>query len=134
MKKETLQQERITSPEGLNEYIRAVVPGMWFGILCVFLFMAAVIIWAVFGQIDTKVTAEGYCKDGQISVELPTEEALDVEVGNKVYADGKEGNVTDVKELSDTKKITIEFQEEENSKIGVTIVTKSVSPLSFLVG
>jgi hypothetical protein len=133
MKNDTLHQERIQSPDGLKEYIRAVVPGMWLGMLCIFLFLAAMIIWAAFGRIDTKVTASGYCKDGQMSVELPVEEAGDIAVGNEVYADGKEGSVTAVTDLSDAKRITIALPVEEEKTIEVTIVTNSEAPISFLI-
>lgn len=134
MEKETMHQERITSPEGISEYIRAVVPGMWIGMICVFLFLAAIIIWAVFGRIDTRVMAEGNCQAGQISLELPAEKAVDITVGNKVYAKGKEGRVTAVTDLKERKKVTIVFPEEEAGYFEMVIVTKSLAPISYLIG
>ena len=43
--------EKVFSPDQLNDYIKVSNPSTWVILAAVIIFLAAVLIWAVFGQI-----------------------------------------------------------------------------------
>ena len=56
--------ERVSSPDQLDIYIKAANPKMWMLLAAIILFLVGTLVWAVFGKIETKVTAGVYVQDG----------------------------------------------------------------------
>ena len=51
--------ERISSPEELNDYIRVANPGVWLILIGIIVLLGGIIVWAVFGKVETRVS--GVC-------------------------------------------------------------------------
>ena len=47
--------DRLKSPEQLNEYIRVARPGVWLLLLAIILLLVGVLIWGVFGTVESKI-------------------------------------------------------------------------------
>lgn len=48
--------DRVNSPEQLNEYIRVANPSVWIILATVIVLLVGVIVWAVFGKVETKIS------------------------------------------------------------------------------
>ena len=51
--------DRVNSPEQLNEYIRVANPGVWLILAAVVALLVGVVIWGVWGTIETTVEKIG---------------------------------------------------------------------------
>ena len=45
----------IESPEALNDYLRVTSPGVWLVLAAVIALLAGMILWSIFGRIDTSI-------------------------------------------------------------------------------
>ena len=45
--------DKVTSPEQLNDYIRVTTPSVWLVLLALFLLLAGLLAWSVFGTVTT---------------------------------------------------------------------------------
>ena len=52
-------EDRVESPEKLNEYIRVAEPGVWAGVLALVLVLAAFIAWGFIGRVPESVNFRG---------------------------------------------------------------------------
>lgn len=46
--------DRVNSPEDLNSYLRVTNPPIWFGLIAVIALLVGVLVWGIFGKIETK--------------------------------------------------------------------------------
>ena len=56
--------ESISSPEQMNDYIKVIGPGLWIVLGAVIVFLVGVIIWGIFGRLETGVNSVGFVNDG----------------------------------------------------------------------
>lgn len=47
--------DRLKSPEQLNDYIRVASPGVWLLLSAVVLLLTGVIVWGIFGTVESKI-------------------------------------------------------------------------------
>ena len=52
-------EDRVESPERLNEYIHVANPGMWVMLLALFIVAIAIVVWGVIGRIPVSVAFKG---------------------------------------------------------------------------
>lgn len=45
--------ERISGPEGLNDYIRVTTPSVWIVMGALVLLVAGMLLWGIFGRVET---------------------------------------------------------------------------------
>ena len=45
--------EQVTSPESLNDYIRVTTPPVWLVLAAMLILLAGILIWCVFGTVET---------------------------------------------------------------------------------
>lgn len=90
--------DRVNSPEQLNEYIQVTSPSMWLVLAAVILLLTGVVVWGVFGTVDTTVET-GVVVQGDTAVCYVTaEDASLLKEGMTVTA----GNyIGELKTLSD---------------------------------
>lgn len=58
--------ERVSSPEQLNDYIRVTGPCIWLVLLGIIVVLAGVIVWGVFGNLETYVTVAAITEEDSI--------------------------------------------------------------------
>lgn len=95
-RKETL--DRVNSPEQLNDYIRVVDSGVWISLTAVILLLIGVVIWAVFGEIETTVETGAVAADGKVVCFVSDTDVGHIAVGMKVQVGGADGTVSAISE------------------------------------
>lgn len=88
--------ERVNSPEQLNEYIRVADPGVWLVLAAVAVLLLGVVIWGVFGTVETTVETGVSVSAGGAVCYVPAEDAAALAPGMSVTAGGTTGTVRDI--------------------------------------
>lgn len=144
--------EKVSSPEQLNDYIRASSPGVWTVLAAVAILLLSVCIWGAFGRVDTVVQALAVCEDGKTRCYVARQDYDSIAVGMPVRVNGQERTIASIARLpekvSDDLNVYIQHAEvlqgagwvyalqlDEGIDEGVyaaQIVTESIAPASFL--
>lgn len=144
--------ERISSPEQLNDYIRATRPGIWLALIAAVVLVAGLIVWGTVGKLETKVNAVAVSGEGTVVCYVRESEAPRIEVGDAVRVKDAEYTVAAIS--GEPIAVTDDFTEyvmrvgeftvgEWVYKVTLSgelpegvyraaIVTESVSPISYL--
>ncbi len=146
--------ERVSSPEQLNDYIKVTSPGVWVVLAAVLCLLAGFIVWGVVGKLETKVNAVAVSEEGKAVCYVREEDARGIEAGNAVrFGDGEytvaavsaQPIAVDENFSAYTMrvggfsagewvyKVTLDAELSEGV-YAASIVTGSVSPISFLFG
>ena len=56
--------ERISSPEQLNDYIKAAGPAAWLVLAAAVILLTGACIWGIFGRLETRLTAPVQVTEG----------------------------------------------------------------------
>lgn len=91
--------ETIRSPESLNDYLRVTSPGVWIVMITVIMLLVGVLIWGIFGSIDTSVQTAVITQNGQSRCVVPYEKLDAVLKSGEVTVDGVSYRLT--QELSE---------------------------------
>ena len=86
----------MASPEELDDYIKVTNPGVWLLLSVVIIFLLGVIIWGIFGKLETDVDVFGKMEEGRLVVYTTGADMLKLQPGMKVVANQMEGSVTDI--------------------------------------
>lgn len=81
---------RVSSPEQLNDYIRATKPGLWMLLAAIIILLAGLCVWGVFGRLDTTLRTVGVCENGRLTCCIKEENIAMVQTGMKVTINGQE--------------------------------------------
>ncbi len=146
--------ERVSSPEGLNEYIKVTSPGVWVVLAAVLCLLIGFIVWGIVGKLETKVNAVAVSGEGKVVCYVREADASGIEAGDAVRLGDKEYSVSAVSAqpiaVDDTfsaytlrvggfsagewvYEVTLDAELTEGV-YAATIVTGAVSPISFLFG
>lgn len=146
--------ERVTSPEQLNDYIRVSNPGVWMILAAVVILLAGVCVWGFFGRLDTKKQASGVCENGKLTCYIKSDDISDVKEDTIISVDGKEYTVKSVSSspvrldgekdsyliylggFSETDwvfSVTVDAPDLADGEYSVDVITKRVSPISFVL-
>ncbi len=146
--------ERVTSPEQLNDYIRVSNPGVWMILAAVVILLAGVCVWGFFGRLDTKKQASGVCENGKLTCYIKSDDISDVKEDTIISVDGKEYTVKSVSAspvrldgekdsyliylggFSETDwvfSVTVDAPDLADGEYSVDVITKRVSPISFVL-
>ncbi len=146
--------ERVTSPEQLNDYIRVSNPGVWMILAAVVILLAGVCVWGFFGRLDTKKQASGVCENGKLTCYIKSDDISDVKEDTLVSVAGKEYTVKSVSSspvrldgekdsyliylggFSETDwvfSVTVDAPDLADGEYSVDVITKRVSPISFVL-
>ncbi len=83
--------DRVNSPEQLNDYIRVANPSVWILLAAIVILLVGVVIWGIFGTIETKVEGTAVVSSGTAICYVT--DPSDVKAGLEVRIDDKEGTV-----------------------------------------
>lgn len=157
IKSEKEKNVRVNSPEQLNDYIRTSNPRAWLVVIAAIILLVSVLIWGIFGVLDTSVTAGGAAQGDRAVCYLADAESI--QPGDKVRMGELEGEVVSVsdKPVSD-EQIRQNFSADEytlyclnlnewsyvvevslpgntcDGYVEVEIITESINPISFILG
>ncbi len=146
--------EKVTSPEQLNDYIKVSNVGLWLVLAVVIVMMSSVLVWGFVGSLNTTVKATGVAENGKIVCYIPSTQTA--APGDAVTVNGVSGKVVSVSypplsenavsekydeytayqlQLSDWNyEVIIDAQNCPDGIVTVNIITGSVKPISFISG
>lgn len=144
--------EKVSSPEQLNEYIKASSPGVWSVLAAIAILLLGVCVWGAFGRVDTVVPALAVCEDGNTHCYVARQDYNSISVGMTVRVNGQQRTIASIarlpEEVSEQLSVYIEHtgclqgatwvyavQLDEGIEEGAyaaEIVTESIAPASFL--
>ena len=109
--------EAIESPESLNDYLRVTSPGVWLIMGAVIALLTGMILWGIFGRIDTTVKLAVRSANGSAVCYVPY---------NALERVAKAGSVT----LEDGKTYELSRSEKPN----IVTVSEEMDPLLRIAG
>ena len=148
--------KKASSPEQLNEYIKVTNPGVWVALLAVIVLLVGVCIWGIMGKLETTVDAVVVSDSGNTvcyvkeNAKHTTTVAVgqQVKIGDEVYTvkavSSEPQLVSDLSlsprtlslgEFTETDyvyEITLDRAVSTDGVYEATVVTETVSPLSFV--
>lgn len=90
--------DRVNSPEQLNEYIRVTSPGMWLVLAAIILLLTGVVVWGVFGTVETTIEAGVLVREHTAVCYIAAEDASSVKEGMPVTAGDHTGRIRTLSE------------------------------------
>lgn len=66
--------KKITSSEDLNDYVKVASPGVWLILVAVIALLVGLLIWGIFGRIDTTIYCSGKVNNGIATVYVKEED------------------------------------------------------------
>ena len=88
--------ERINSPEALNDYMRIASPGIWLILATVAIFLAGIIIWGIYGHLDTTVSVPLVVDNGTSTLYIEEYLLDSVKEGRSLTVGEAKGTVGDI--------------------------------------
>ena len=130
LEKKSIKQ--ITSPEELDGYIRVSKPSIWLVLAAVGALCIGILLWCVFGKLETRLSVHGAAQNGIMTVTLTEEESI--QNGMAVYQnEQKVGSVQSVEQSAQGATIAyLAVPSVPNGQQEVTILVESISPIYFL--
>ncbi|MBR2590053.1 MAG: hypothetical protein IKE65_03940 [Clostridia bacterium] len=146
--------EKLTSPDGLNDYIKVSHVSVWLILGVIFILLISVFVWSVFGSLKESVTTTGVASGGEVVCYLESAEGISqgdtVTIGN---AYGKVVSVSETplsaQELGEkyddytiyrlqpkewNYEVKVECKDCENGLQTLKIIYSEIQPISFLKG
>ena len=88
--------DRVNSPEQLNEYIRVANPGVWLVLAAAVSLLVGVVIWGIFGTIETTIETGVVVEGGIATCYVSAEDASRLAEGMAVSVENYNGSVKSV--------------------------------------
>lgn len=147
--------DRVSSPEQLNDRIRVTGFGVWLLLSGILLVLAGIVVWGIFGRLDTTLPVSAITQQGQTVCYVKEQSISQIQVGMAV--DAESGNTTVASIAVVPVQVDDQFPEylchvgalsrgewvyevtlqdalgEEGSIFAAQIVTESIAPLTFVV-
>lgn len=155
------ENNRVSSPEELDAYIRTAHPGVWVGLAAIVALLIGVFVWSFVGRIEVQVNSYSHVKDGDpnIVTYIHSKQFNNVNVNQVIRLEnGKEITLTSLDKDPvvvdvDDKNVPIEVRSKSGWNYGEiiykatsdntiakinsgcyssVIVTASITPMSFV--
>lgn len=88
--------DRVNSPEQLNEYIRVANPSVWLVLAAIVVLLVGVVIWGVFGTIETNIETGVVVDKNTAICYVSAENVSRLEVGMPVSIENSTGSIKSV--------------------------------------
>ena len=150
--------DKISSPEELNDYIRVTNPSIWLILGAVIILLISVLIWGIFGTIETKIDTGVFVLNQTTVLYLLEDETQNVKIGDEVQVEDNIGKVTDVvkqplsyktvcERLNNDEyaihvmklvpdkfyfEVTVSFSNLSDGVFKAKIVTEKIKPITFI--
>lgn len=89
-------QEQIHSPEDLNQYVQVITPGYWMILGAVVILLAGMVLWGIFGHMESKLATRVYVADGAARCFVAEADISEVPAGTEVEVNGTRTKITNI--------------------------------------
>lgn len=127
-RKESL--EKINSPGQLNRYIRVAEPGMWIVLAAVLVLLLGVVIWGIFGTVESIVPAIVTAEHGSVVCRVDETDAQQVQPGMEVRIGKTSGSIVSGIEAGS---FAAEFDSLEDGTYEAGVIVEEIAPISFVI-
>ena len=127
--------DRVKSPESLDDYIRVSNPGVWLLLISVIVLLVGVVVWGMFGHIDSTVPAAVRTENGTAVCFVAEENIKGITEGMTVKFGGKEAIIESIG-AKENGEYTCTLKTDAALADGFydgQVVTKSSKPISFVL-
>lgn len=122
--------DKLKSPENLNDYIRVTNPAVWLLLAAVIVLLIGVVIWGIFGHIETVVQGDIHIKDGEAFCYIANKDISSVKEGDPIRADDVYGQIAELMPQNGYAVVEIELPD---GHYDAEIIVESINPLSFVL-
>lgn len=124
--------ERLSSPDALDHYIKVVNPSTFLILATVSVFLLTLLIWSIFGRVDTKITVPVYAQSGQCVARIS--DGSQLELGMSVEQNGeKYGTIVLLQEEAEETLLFIEGEALADGMYVMDVVVEQLHPIYFLL-
>ena len=124
----------MSTPDELTDYLKVTTPSVWMLLAAIIVLLAGMIVWGIFGRLETKLTYSAYVKDGFLAITLEDSDSEKVKAGMKVEIDGEVLEISEMGEDEDGYTVAIaETGLEDGYYKDIKITIESIRPISFLL-
>ena len=88
--------DRVSSPEQLNDRLRVANPGVWLLLTGIFLVLAGICVWGIFGRLNTVLSVGAMTDQGKTICYVKEENRDRITLDMEVSAEGKITFVEDI--------------------------------------
>ncbi|MBE5898584.1 MAG: hypothetical protein E7279_03190 [Lachnospiraceae bacterium] len=128
MKKEN---QNISNPDELNKILQKTNPLVWITLGIVLLVLVLLLAWSVITTLEIKTHGTANVKSQMASIYVDEAKADGIDVGDKIYISGKEGEIVGVENDGHYTSSNIQLDDGEYDAY---IVVKEIRPIEFLLG
>lgn len=147
--------EKAESPENINSYIRVISPGVWAVIVAIIIAAVGLLVWAVFGTVDSKANSEFRAEEsGKAIIYVNESEISGITKGSLLMINGVKGKVTRISKepklagdvmdgylmhINGINSDTWVYEVHTNITVDTGInsaefIKETISPISFILG
>lgn len=90
------QQDKLSSPEELNSYIKVTNPGVWIILITIIVFLCGVCIWGFFGKLETKLSTVCIVNDNTTTCYIKDDNISKISLDKRIYIEDKEYQITSI--------------------------------------
>lgn len=95
----TRATEKLRSPDDLDKFLRVTNPSVWIVLGACAALLAGMIVWGVFGSVETKVTTNGVILDDKALCWLSSEEVTKIHRGDSALINNRNIQVDTIASL-----------------------------------
>lgn len=85
--------DKVSSPEQLNEYIKVASPGVWIVLSAMLILLSGLLVWSIFGTIDSYAPGVIVQKDGTAVCYVKSDRTGTLHAGMRVQAEESDGEI-----------------------------------------
>ena len=123
-------EKRITSPEKLNDYLKATSVTTWVLLGMIIVFLVGILIWSHLAKITYKIEGNATISSGEVKLEIDESRLNELKVGQIVYILDSEGEITSI---NDNGMPIISGINLSDGDYKYTIIIKTINPIEYLL-
>ena len=123
-------EKRITSPEKLNDYLKATNVITWVLLGIVIAFLVGILIWSHLAEITYKIEGNATISSGEVILEIDESRLDEIKVGQTIYILDSEGEITSI---DDNGMPVISGINLSDGEYEYTIIIKTINPIEYLL-
>ena len=123
-------EKKITSPEKLNDYLKATSVTTWVLLGVVMAFLVGVLIWSHLAEVTYKIEGKATISSSEVRLEIDESRLSELKVGQIVYILDSKGEITSI---DDDGMPVISGINLSDGEYEYTLIIKTINPIEYLL-